>query len=219
LKIPLPTLAEQEAIASALSDADGLIESLETLIAKKRQIKHGTMQELLTGKRRLPGFTGKWETKRLGEIADIRGGGTPSTIEEKYWDGSISWCTPSDITALSGYKYLTTTSRCITHAGLTASSAEIVPINSVIMTSRATIGECAITKIPLTTNQGFKNFIPYELTHFEFLYYILSNLKRSLIGLCAGSTFLEIGKAQLRQLTILFPSYLELLPVRFRRWT
>jgi type I restriction enzyme S subunit len=72
-KFPLPpTLAEQEAIASALSDADDLIESLETLIAKKRQIKHGTMQELLTGKRRLPGFTGKWETKRLGEIAQTR---------------------------------------------------------------------------------------------------------------------------------------------------
>ena len=63
-----PTLAEQEAIAGALSDADAWIESLEQLIAKKRQIKQGAMQELLTGKRRLPGFSGKWETKRLGEF-------------------------------------------------------------------------------------------------------------------------------------------------------
>ncbi len=63
-----PTLAEQEAIASALSDADAWIESLEQLISKKRQIKQGAMQELLTGKRRLPGFSGKWETKRLGEL-------------------------------------------------------------------------------------------------------------------------------------------------------
>jgi type I restriction enzyme S subunit len=63
-----PTLAEQEAIASALSDADGLIESLEKLIAKKRQIKHGTMQELLTGQRRLPGFTGKWENYRFDQL-------------------------------------------------------------------------------------------------------------------------------------------------------
>jgi len=70
--IPLPTLAEQEAIADALSDADAWIESLEQLIAKKRQIKQGAMQELLTGKRRLPGFSGKWETKRLGEIASLR---------------------------------------------------------------------------------------------------------------------------------------------------
>ncbi len=71
--IPVPpTLAEQKAIARVLSDTDGLIESLEKLIAKKRQIKHGTMQELLTGKRRLPGFSGKWETKRLGDCLKSR---------------------------------------------------------------------------------------------------------------------------------------------------
>jgi type I restriction enzyme S subunit len=78
--LPLPpTLAEQEAIATALSDADGLIESLEQLIAKKRQIKHGTMQELLTGKQRLPGFSGKWETKRLGDLGATYGGLTGKT--------------------------------------------------------------------------------------------------------------------------------------------
>jgi type I restriction enzyme S subunit len=72
-KLPLPpTKAEQEAIARALSDADAWIESLEQLIAKKRQIKQGAMQELLTGKRRLPGFSGKWETKRFGEITSLR---------------------------------------------------------------------------------------------------------------------------------------------------
>lgn len=69
--IPLPpTKAEQEAIAEALSDADALIESLEQLIAKKRQIKQGAMQELLTGKKRLPGFEGEWEVKQLGEIGE-----------------------------------------------------------------------------------------------------------------------------------------------------
>lgn len=74
-----PTLAEQEAIAAALSDVDELIESLEKLIGKKWQIKHGTMQELLTGKRRLPGFSGKWETKRLGDVAEIVMGQSPSS--------------------------------------------------------------------------------------------------------------------------------------------
>jgi type I restriction enzyme S subunit len=75
--IPLPpTLAEQEAIAGALSDTDAWIESLEQLIAKKRQIKQGAMQELLTGKRRLPGFSGEWETKRLGDIGSfLKGSG------------------------------------------------------------------------------------------------------------------------------------------------
>ena len=77
IPIPLPpTLAEQEAIAGALSDADAWIESLEQLIAKKRQIKQGAMQELLTGKRRLPGFSGKWEKKRLGDLGSfLKGNG------------------------------------------------------------------------------------------------------------------------------------------------
>lgn len=85
--IPIPpTRAEQETIAEALSDADALIESLEQLIAKKRQIKQGAMQALLTGKKRLPGFSGEWEVKRLGGLAEIRSGGTPSTTQSQFWD-------------------------------------------------------------------------------------------------------------------------------------
>ena len=88
--IPLPpTLAEQEAIAEALSDTDTLIESLEQLLTKKRQIKKGAMQELLTGKKRLPGFSGEWKTTTLGGVADIRNGATPSTQITAYWNGSI----------------------------------------------------------------------------------------------------------------------------------
>lgn len=74
LRIQLPPLPEQHVIATALGDADALIERLERLIAKKRQIKQGAMQELLTGQRRLPGFSGAWEVKRLGEIGRFRGG-------------------------------------------------------------------------------------------------------------------------------------------------
>ena len=86
LTIPLPTKAEQEAIAEALSDADALIESLDQLVAKKRQIKQGTMQELLTGKRRLPGFSGEWVLKRLGEIANIKTGARNN--QDKVEDGA-----------------------------------------------------------------------------------------------------------------------------------
>ena len=87
MPVPVPTKAEQEAIAEALSDADALIESLEQLLVKKRQLKQGAMQELLTGKKRLPGFSGEWEVKRLGdtwdwEVMPIRSGGTPSTISQ-----------------------------------------------------------------------------------------------------------------------------------------
>ena len=197
IPILLPPVAEQEAIAGALSDADVLIESLEQLLAKKRQIKQGAMQELLTGKKRLPGFSGEWEVKSLGALADIRSGGTPSTTQPQFWDGHILWCTPTDITALSGYKYLSHTKRKISLQGLKASSAELIPPHSVVMTSRATIGECAINRVPLATNQGFKNFIPRDQVNVEFLYYLLLTQKQRFISLCGGSTFLEIGKTQL----------------------
>ncbi|MDH1381039.1 restriction endonuclease subunit S [Comamonas aquatica] len=196
LSLP-PTQAEQEAIAEALSDADALIESLDQLITKKRQIKQGAMQDLLTGKRRLPGFSEEWEAKRLAELADIRSGGTPSTTQPQFWDGEVMWCTPTDITALNGFKYLRNTSRTISAEGLKASSAEIIPTHSIVMTSRATIGECAINTVPMTTNQGFKNFVPFDNVDTEFLYYLLTTQRAGFIGLCSGSTFLEIGKTQL----------------------
>jgi type I restriction enzyme S subunit len=206
LQVPLPpTKSEQEAIAEALSDADALIESLEQIIAKKRNIKQGAMQELLTGKRRLPGFGGGWEMKRLGELAHIRSGGTPSTTQPQFWDGDILWCTPTDITGLGGFKYLNDTSRKISHLGLKTSSAEIIPANSIVMTSRATVGECAINLLPVSTNQGFKNFIPVESADVHFLYYLMLTKKQDFISLCGGSTFLEISKTQLTNFEVSLP--------------
>ncbi|MDP3922491.1 MAG: restriction endonuclease subunit S, partial [Hydrogenophaga sp.] len=182
--IPRPTPDEQRAIATALSDVDALIAGLERLFAKKRDIKQATMQQLLTGQTRLPGFSGRWVTKLLPELADIRSGGTPSTTDPAAWDGDIAWCTPTDITALAGRKYLTQTERRITEHGLKQSSAEVIPASSIVMTSRATIGECAINAVPMTTNQGFKNFVPFESVDAEFLYYLLTTQKAGFISLC-----------------------------------
>tara|TARA_R110000824_G_C15232376_1_gene678757 strand:+ start:512 stop:1498 length:987 start_codon:yes stop_codon:yes gene_type:complete len=82
MRLPLPPIPEQEAIAEALSDADALIESLEQLIAKKRHIKQGAMQELLTGKKRLPGFSGEWEVKQIGELLSIKHGKSHRSVED-----------------------------------------------------------------------------------------------------------------------------------------
>lgn len=207
IKISLPpTKAEQEAIAEALSDADAFIDSLEHLIAKKRDLKQGVMQELLTGKKRLPGFSADWGSQTLDQIAEIRSGGTPSTTQPQFWDGDVPWCTPTDITALKGSKYLQATARKITDQGLKCSSAEMIPANSIVMTSRATIGECAINKAPVSTNQGFKNFTPFEHVNVEFLYYLLLTKKQAFISLCGGSTFLEIGKTQLTKFEVRLPA-------------
>jgi type I restriction enzyme, S subunit len=206
LPIPLPaSMAEQNLIAAALTDADSLITALEQLLTKKRQIKQGAMQELLTGKRRLPGFGGEWNNRRLPELADIRSGGTPSTRQLDFWEGVVPWCTPTDITALAGHKHIAHTERTISEKGLKASSAELLPAGTVVMTSRATIGECAIASMPLSTNQGFKNFVPREGTSGEFLYYLLCTQQQEFLALCSGSTFLEIGKRQLVEFTVRCP--------------
>ena len=206
IKVGVPRPPEQRAIATALSDVDGLLDRLDRLIAKKRDLKQAAMQQLLSGQTRLPGFHGEWEVKRLDALADIRSGGTPSTGEPRFWDGDIAWCTPTDITALNGHKYLRETARLITQLGLKASSAEMIPAHSVVMTSRATIGECAINAVPISTNQGFKNFVPFATTDVDFLYYLLGTQKQGFISLCGGSTFLEIGKTQLAAYEVRLPS-------------
>jgi type I restriction enzyme S subunit len=200
-----PTEPEQRTIAEALSDVDALLGGLDRLIAKKRDLKQAAMQQRLTGHTRLPGFYGEWEVRRLGHVGNIRSGGTPSTAQPHVWDGGVAWCTPTDITGLNGCKYLAETARTISESGLQSSSAEVIPPRSLIMTSRATIGECAINLIPMTTNQGFKTIVPYATVDVEFLYYMMTTQKSGLIALCGGSTFLEIGKKQLCAFEINLP--------------
>lgn len=204
--IPLPPINEQCKIFEALSDTDALIAALQSCVNKKRGIKDGVIQGLLSGEKRLNGFQEAWQLVTLDSMAEIRGGGTPSTVQPQFWDGGIAWCTPTDITALDGKKYLSSTLRTISKSGLKSSSAEIIPSNSVIMTSRATIGLCAINREYVTTNQGFKNFVPRNGVDVEFLFYLLSNQTERFIALCGGSTFLEIGKSQLTNFRVRVPS-------------
>ena len=199
------TTSEQRAIAAALSGVDALLGKLDRLIAKKRDLKQAAMEQLLTGKTRLRGFSAKWVARPLGQVGDIKGGGTPSTAQAHFWDGGVPWCTPTDITGLRGRKYLADTTRTISAAGLQFSSAEVIPPRSLIMTSRATIGECAINLVPMTTNQGFKSIVTFAEIDVEFLYYLMTAQKTSLIAQCAGSTFLEIGKKELSRYMIKSP--------------
>jgi len=206
--IPFPPLSEQEAIAEALSDADAFIEALEQLLAKKRQVKQGAMQELLTGKRRLPGFSDEWKTKRLGEITEIVSGGTPSTRIDEYWNGNINWCIPTDITGTPG-KYLSATEKRITELGLKNSSATLLPKGTLLLCSRATIGDVKIATDVICTNQGFKSLICSNQVHNEFLYYVLLTMKSKLIEKAIGSTFLEITKKEISLIEIKIPSVSE----------
>lgn len=205
LLLPLPNQTEQRAIAEALSDVDSLLGALEALIAKKRAVKQAAMQQLLTGKTRLPGFSGEWETNRLGDIAEIHNGATPSTLIPANWDGDIPWCTPTDITGAPG-KYLTSTERRITRQGLASCATNLLPRGALLLCSRATVGELKIATTPMCTNQGFKSLVCRQGTSNEFLYYLLLTLKPALIERSSGSTFLEISKRDVASLQALFPT-------------
>jgi len=204
LQLSLPPLSEQRAIASALSDVDALISSLDKLIAKKRDVKQAAMQQLLTGRRRLPGFGGNWEHASLGSLVRVVGGGTPKTDVAEYWDGRIGWCTPSDVTACRG-KYLSATARTITQQGLRASAAQLLPIGALLLCSRATIGEVRIAAIETCTNQGFKSLVCGDRVNNEYLYYAILMMKPRMVEKASGSTFLELSKKDTESLELPLP--------------
>ena len=201
VRIPLPPPAEQRAIAEALSDMNGLLGVLDALIAKKQAIKQAAMQQLLNGKVRLPGFSGEWQMIALGEISDIKNGSTPDTQVSAYWNGQIPWCTPTDITDTPG-KYLLATERNITEEGLVSCTANLLPAGTLLLCSRATIGEIKIAASQICTNQGFKSLVCKDSVSNEFLYYLLITLKPKLIERAIGSTFLEIGKREVASLEV-----------------
>lgn len=204
----LPPFEEQKKISEFLSDVDNLIFSLQKLIEKKKAIKQGAMQELLTGKKRLPGFSGEWSKQQLGDICNIVNGGTPSTSIAEFWNGKILWCTPTDITSCST-KYIYTTESKITESGLKASSATLLPKGALLLCSRATIGEVRIAGNTICTNQGFKSLVVHQNISNEWLYYMVHVLKFNMLEKAIGSTFLEISKKDLAELDIIVPEFTE----------
>ncbi|MEA5403244.1 restriction endonuclease subunit S [Arcicella sp. DC2W] len=192
----IPPLAEQTAIATALSDADALIGSLETLIAKKRNIKQGAMQQLLQPKE-------SWEVKTLGEIANVVGGGTPSTFVSSYWNGTINWFTPTEI---GDKKYIYESLRKITKEGFINCSGKMLPKGTVLLTARASIGDIGILMNEACTNQGFQSLIAKDGYNNEFIYYLLTTLKNVLLQNASGSTFLEISPNKIKQIEVSVPN-------------
>ena len=201
-------LAEQRRIVAALADADSLIATLERLIAKKQAIKQGMMQQLVTGRTRLPGCDGEWTVVSIDSLARVTGGGTPSTRVSSYWGGGIPWFTPAEIRS-GGSGLVATSERTITQEGLASSAAALLPKDSVLVTSRASIGNCAVAAVPVTTNQGFTSMIPRDHRSTWFLYYWVQQNRAELESRAAGSTFLEISASKVAAIPLTAPSLLE----------
>lgn len=173
LNVALPIKSEQERISKVLSDIDKLIDTTEELLQKKRDIKQGTMQVLLTGKRRLPGFSKPWNKVDFRDIyKNASEGGTPNTnITSYYLNGDIPFAKIEDTSS----KYIDHCNTHITASGLSNSSAWLIPPQSIILTNGATIGNVAINRIPITTKQGILGIVIKSNFDVEFLYYLLSS--------------------------------------------
>ena len=176
---------EQRAIATALSDVDALLSGLDSLIAKKQNLKQAAMQQLLTGQTRLPGFSGEWGTKLIGEFADCTSGGTPSTSMANYWGGSIRWMSSGEL----NLKVVTEVEGRITEDGLRNSSAKMVPANCVLIGLAGqgkTRGTVAINLVTLCTNQSIAAILPNPAFVPEYVYYNLDARYDELRGLSTG---------------------------------
>lgn len=186
IEITVPEYAEQVKIAEALSDIDTLIVNLEKLIAKKKAIKQGAMQKLLTGKRRLPGFDSEWKTVQIGTFTSVFSGGTPSTANPLYWGGNIPWMSSGEL----NMKIVREVRGRITATGMENSSTRMIPAFCVLIGLAGqgkTRGTAAFNTFPLCTNQSIAAIFPNE-SQFDskFLYFYMDTQYTELRELSAG---------------------------------
>ncbi|MEO9273628.1 restriction endonuclease subunit S [Marinomonas sp. 5E14-1] len=215
INITLPReLTEQTSIGNTFQKLDNLINqhqqkhdtlsNIKKAILEKMFPKQGeTVPEI-----RFKGFSGEWEEKELGtDVAEIIGGGTPSTAISEFWDGDIDWYSPTEI---GKRVYANGSEKKITALGLKSSSAKILPAgNTVLFTSRAGIGDMAILAKPGATNQGFQSLVVKEGFSPYFLYSSGKLIKEFALKHASGSTFLEVSGKQLGRMKILMPNYEE----------
>jgi type I restriction enzyme S subunit len=227
--IRVPKLSEQQQIASVLSALDSKIE-LNNRINAELEAMAKTLYDYWFVQFDFPDENGKpyktsggkmvwneelkreipvgWDSGDLNKIGDITGGSTPSkAIEENFCVGNgMPWITPKDLSINKGKKYITRGELDITEIGLKSASLKIMPAGTVLLSSRAPIGYLAISRSKVTTNQGFKSFVPNCIFSTEFIYYTIKNLIPEIEANSSGSTFQEVSTSTLRTMKTLLPT-------------
>ena len=208
--IQIPTQAEErEQLSSFFAKLDNLITLHQRKFEKLTNVKKSMLEKMFPQNGssypeiRFKGFTDPWEQRKLGDIADIVGGGTPSTGNQSYWDGDIDWYAPAEI---ADQIYANSSQKKITGLGYENSSAKMLPPGTVLFTSRAGIGKTALLTRKGCTNQGFQSIVPHrgELDSY-FIFSRTEELKRygELVG--AGSTFVEVSGKQMAVMELMMP--------------
>lgn len=212
-EISFTIIDEQKQIGKFFQTINSLLSIHQHKLDKLKDLKKAYLTEMFPAegervpKRRFPGFEGEWEKTRLSKVAEIEGGGTPSTAVPEYWDGTVDWYTPAEI---GDEVFVNQSIRKITDLGLQKSSAKMLPVGTVLFTSRAGIGKTAILAREGCTNQGFQSIIPKEgLLDSYFIYSLSNKLKSYGERIGAGSTFVEVSGKQMSEMSLIIPSIFE----------
>lgn len=197
-------LPEALDIFTSWIQGDEIVSELLTFVSKTDILQSKDVSLLGDKYKTLDSFLhSKWPMRKLGDVFQIESGGTPSTSNSSYWDGDIPWATLVDIP--KSITHISNTARRITKEGLENSSAKILPANTVLVSSRATIGRIAITDVPMCTNQGFKNILVGPDNDVDFVAYALSYKVPEMIDKASGATFKEISKSSFSEIEIPLP--------------
>lgn len=203
VKFPLPSVSTQQKIVAKL---DAIFAEIDTATAAAKANANNAealFQSYLTEV--FDKQTKENKNVTIGEICSIINGGTPKSEVSEYWNGDLNWITPKEMGKLIG-KEIYSTERKITEKGMKNSSAKLLPINSIILSSRAPIGHLAINKELMATNQGCKGLVPKESLDYEYLYYFLLKSKELLNDMGSGTTFKELSGTKLATVILPLPN-------------
>jgi type I restriction enzyme, S subunit len=208
IPVPLPpTLEEQKTIAQSLSDVDALITECDRIITKKRNTKQGTMQQLLTGKKRLPGFSGEWEVEELGNIALLERGkfSARPRNDPKFFGGDIPFIQTGDVTKSNGV--ITTYNQSLNHQGLRVS--KLFPANTLFFTIAANIGDIGIASFETACPDSLIAITPQARIDKKWLFHALKSRKKSFEGLATQNAQLNINLEKLKPYLLTVPAISE----------
>ena len=198
IEIPIPSLSEQQSIVAELDGINRLIDLQEEQLREYDRLAQSLFYSTFGD----PATNPKgWEVKKLGEVAEVVGGSTPKTSEEKNWIGTNNWISPAEIK--DDDKYISSTERCISDDA--ASHLQLLPIGTVLLSSRAPIGKLAITRIPMYCNQGFKNIVCGKTLNNEYAYWYMKFNVSRLQEMGVGATFKEVSKTIVSAFPIMLP--------------
>lgn len=204
MHLQIPPIEEQGRICSILDNLENLIDYIDKLIAKKRDIKQGSMQQLLTGRTRLPGFSGEWQVQRLGDIAAMSSGGTPPSKVNEFYGGEIKWASIADMTKTG--KYLSDTDEKLTDLGLLNSSAVIYKSPIILYAMYASLGEVCICLEEVSSSQAILGISPSSRIDLEFLYYLLVAYKPIVKSLGQQGTQSNLNKGMVQDFLFTMPT-------------